>query len=168
MSRDSGKDCKGVAAQKDKRERNLWLRCSTCKKFCILFVQKLGASGVAVGEVCSFDGVELWEWGVQQYFGLSTSVELQISKPETTLEAKTAQNSVQLQVTRHAVSRRHRRTGLGFRRNDVTDLDGAIYVLGDCTHFCCHVYWIFFSFFDNTYINILQYWFSGNGQLTSQ
>ena len=24
---------------------------------CILFVQKLGASGVAVGEVCSFDGV---------------------------------------------------------------------------------------------------------------
>ena len=58
-SGESGKDCKGVAAQKDKRERNLWLRCNTCKQFCILSVQKLGASGVAVGEVCSFDGVEL-------------------------------------------------------------------------------------------------------------
>ena len=74
---EDGKECKGVAAQKDKRERNLWLRCNTCKQFCILFVQKLGASGVAVGEICSFDGVELWEWGVQQYFGLSASVELQ-------------------------------------------------------------------------------------------
>ena len=58
-SGESGKDCKGEAAQKDKRERNLWLRCNTCKQFCILSVQKLGASGVAVGEVCSFDGVEL-------------------------------------------------------------------------------------------------------------
>ena len=58
-SGESGKDCKGVAAQKDKRERKLLLRCNTCKQFCILFVQKLGASGVAVGEVCSFDGVEL-------------------------------------------------------------------------------------------------------------
>ena len=29
------------------------MRCNTCKQFCILFVQKLGASGVAVGEVCS-------------------------------------------------------------------------------------------------------------------
>ena len=28
-----------------------------CKHLCILFVQKLGASGVAVGEVRSFDGV---------------------------------------------------------------------------------------------------------------
>ena len=72
-SRESGKDCKGVAAQKDKRERNLWLRCNTCKQFCILS----GAIRVAVGEVCSFDGVELWEWGVQQYFGLSALVELQ-------------------------------------------------------------------------------------------
>ena len=26
----SGKDCKGVAVQKDKRERNLWLCCNTC------------------------------------------------------------------------------------------------------------------------------------------
>ena len=34
-------------------------------QFCILFIQKLGASGVAVGEVCSFDGVVLWEWGMQ-------------------------------------------------------------------------------------------------------
>ena len=32
---------------------------NTCKQFRILIVQKLGASGVAVGEVCSFDGVEL-------------------------------------------------------------------------------------------------------------
>ena len=79
-SGESGKDCKGVAAQKDKRERNLWLRCNTCKQFCILSVQKLGASGVAVGAVCSFDGVELWEWSVQQYFGLSALVELQISE----------------------------------------------------------------------------------------
>ena len=66
------KDCKGVVAQKDKRERNLWLHCNTCKQFCILFVQKLGASGVAVGEVCSFDGMVLWERGLQQYFGLYT------------------------------------------------------------------------------------------------
>ena len=58
-SGESGKDCKGVVAQKDKRERNLSLHCNTCKQFCILFVQKLGASGVAVGEVCSFDGVVL-------------------------------------------------------------------------------------------------------------
>ena len=58
-SGENGKDCKGVAAQKYKRERNPWLRCNTCKQFCILSVQKLGASGVAVGEVCSFDGVEL-------------------------------------------------------------------------------------------------------------
>ena len=78
-SGESGKDCKGVAAQKDKRERNLWLRCNTRKQFCILSIQKLGASGVAVGEVCSFDGVELWEWGLQQYFGLSALVELQSS-----------------------------------------------------------------------------------------
>ena len=69
-----------VAAQKDKRERNLWLRCNTCKQFCILSVQKLGASGVAVGEVCSFDSVELWEWDVQQYFGLSASVKLHSSE----------------------------------------------------------------------------------------
>ena len=59
VSDEERKDCKSVAAQKDKRERNLWLRCNTCKQFCILSVQKLGASGVAVGEVCSFDGVEL-------------------------------------------------------------------------------------------------------------
>ena len=58
-SGESGKDCKGVAAQKDKREQNLRLRCNTCKQFCILSVQKLGASGIAVGEVCSFVGVEL-------------------------------------------------------------------------------------------------------------
>ena len=74
-SGESGKDCKGVAAQKDKRERNLWFRCKQAVLY--LSVQKLGASGVAVGEVCSFDGVELWEWGVQQYFGLSALVELQ-------------------------------------------------------------------------------------------
>ena len=76
-SGERGKDCKGVAAQKDKREQNLWLQCNTCKQFCILSVQKLGASGVAVREVCGFDGVELWEWGVHQYFGLSALVELQ-------------------------------------------------------------------------------------------
>ena len=35
------------------------IACNTCKQFCILFVQKLGASEVAVGEVCSFDGVVL-------------------------------------------------------------------------------------------------------------
>ena len=35
-SRDSGKDCKGVISQKR-------------KLFCILFVRKLGASGVAIG-----------------------------------------------------------------------------------------------------------------------
>ena len=57
--RRDGKDYKGVAAQKDKRERSLLLHCNTCKQFCILSVQKLGANGVAVGEVCSFDGVEL-------------------------------------------------------------------------------------------------------------
>ena len=55
-SGESGKDCNCVAAQKDTRERNLRLRCNTYKQFCILFVQILGASGVAVGEVCSFDG----------------------------------------------------------------------------------------------------------------
>ena len=54
-SRESEKDCKGVVSQKDKRERNLRLRCNTCKQFCILFVQKLGANEVAVGEVFSFD-----------------------------------------------------------------------------------------------------------------
>ena len=72
----SVKDCKGVAAQKDKREWNLWFRFNPFKQFCILFIQKFGASGAAVGEVCSFDGMELWEGGVQQYFGLSASVEL--------------------------------------------------------------------------------------------
>ena len=56
-SGESEKDCKDVAAQKDKREWNLWLRCNTCKQFCILFAQQLGASGVAVGKVCSFAGV---------------------------------------------------------------------------------------------------------------
>ena len=76
-SGENRKDCKGVAAQKDKREQNLWLRCNTCRQFCILFIQKLGDSGVAVGEVCSFGGMVLWEWGMQQYFGLSASVELQ-------------------------------------------------------------------------------------------
>ena len=40
-SRESGNDCEGVAAQKDKRKRNLWLRYNTCKRFYILFVQKL-------------------------------------------------------------------------------------------------------------------------------
>ena len=64
-SGESGKDYKGVVAQKYKRERNLLLRCNTCKQVLFLyfkvflFVQKLGASGVAVGEVCSFDGVVL-------------------------------------------------------------------------------------------------------------
>ena len=55
-SRGGGKDCKGVVAEKDKRGWNLSLRL-TCS--CILFIQKLGASGVAGGEVCSFDGVVL-------------------------------------------------------------------------------------------------------------
>ena len=50
-SGESGKDCKGVVAQNDKRGRNLCLHCNTCKQFCILFVKKLGASGVAVEEV---------------------------------------------------------------------------------------------------------------------
>ena len=58
-SGESGKDCKGVIAQKDNRERSLWLRFNTCKQFCILFVQKLGTNGVAVAEVCSFDGMVL-------------------------------------------------------------------------------------------------------------
>ena len=58
-SGESGKDCKGVIAQKDKRKQNQRLRCNTCKQFCILFVQKLGVSGLAVGEVCSFDGMVL-------------------------------------------------------------------------------------------------------------
>ena len=44
--------------------------CNTCKQFCILFVQKLGASGVAVGEVCSsFDGVELKQNKTNKLFG---------------------------------------------------------------------------------------------------
>ena len=60
-SGDSRKGCYGVVAQKDKTGQNLWLHCNTCKQFCILFIQKLGASGVAVGEVCSFDGMVLWE-----------------------------------------------------------------------------------------------------------
>ena len=34
------------------------MRCNICKQFCILSVQKLAANGVAVGEVCSFDGSE--------------------------------------------------------------------------------------------------------------
>ena len=60
-SGESGKDCKGVVAQKDKKERNLGLRCITCKQFCFafLFVQKLGASAVAVGEMYSCDSVVL-------------------------------------------------------------------------------------------------------------
>ena len=56
-SEESGKDCKDAVVEKDKMGRNLWLRCNACKQFCILFVQKLGASGVTVGEMCSFDGV---------------------------------------------------------------------------------------------------------------
>ena len=56
-SRESGKDCKGVVAQKEGAEPVIAF--NTCKQFCILFVHKLGASGVAVGEVCSFDGVVL-------------------------------------------------------------------------------------------------------------
>ena len=76
-SGESRKDCKGAVAQKDKREWNLWLHCNTYMQFCILFIKNLGASGVAVGEVCSFDGMVLWEWDVQQYFGLYASVELQ-------------------------------------------------------------------------------------------
>ncbi len=59
-SGESGKDCKGVVAQKDERGRHLGLRCDTCKQFFIFSVQKLETSGVAVGEVCSFDGVVLW------------------------------------------------------------------------------------------------------------
>ena len=55
----SRKDCKGVAAQKDNKGQNQSLQCSTCKHFCILFIQKLEASGAAVGEVCSFDGMVL-------------------------------------------------------------------------------------------------------------
>ena len=30
------------------------MRCNTCKQFCILFVHKLAASGVAVGEFAVF------------------------------------------------------------------------------------------------------------------
>ena len=45
----SGKDSKGVVTQKDERRRYLGLRCNTCKQVCILSVQKLEASGVAVG-----------------------------------------------------------------------------------------------------------------------
>ena len=55
-SGENAKDCKGAVDQKDKRKRNMLIRCNTCKQFCVLFVQKLGASGVAVGVVCSFDG----------------------------------------------------------------------------------------------------------------
>ena len=54
---ESGKDCKGVVGQKDKRGRNVSLRCNTCKHFCILFVQKLGASGVSCGR-----GAVLMAW----------------------------------------------------------------------------------------------------------
>ena len=43
----------------NKSGRNLWLRGNTRKHFYILFIEKLGASGVAVGEMCSFDGVML-------------------------------------------------------------------------------------------------------------
>ena len=32
-SGENRKDCKGVAAQKNKREQNLLLRCNTCKQF---------------------------------------------------------------------------------------------------------------------------------------
>ena len=52
----------GVVAPKDNRRRNLWLYVVTltCKQCCILSVQNLGASGIAVGEaVCRFDGVVL-------------------------------------------------------------------------------------------------------------
>ena len=57
-SGESGKCCKGaVAVQKDKKGWTLWLRCNTCKRFPILLAERLGTSGVAVGKVCSFEGV---------------------------------------------------------------------------------------------------------------
>ena len=49
------------------------MRCNTCKQFCVLFVQKLGASGVAVGEVCGFDGVELAMLACALYLYLADS-----------------------------------------------------------------------------------------------
>ena len=58
-SEESGQDCKSAVAEKDKRGLNVLLRCNTHKQYCIVSVQKLGASGVAVGEVCSFYGVLL-------------------------------------------------------------------------------------------------------------
>ena len=52
---ESGKDC-----QKDKNVQNLWLRCNVCKQFSIRVSEKSGVSGVAVGEVSSFDDMVLW------------------------------------------------------------------------------------------------------------
>ena len=40
-SEENGKECKGAAAQKDKRGRNVSLRCNTCKQFCILLLSLL-------------------------------------------------------------------------------------------------------------------------------
>ena len=47
---------------------------NTCKQFCIWFVHKLEANGVAAGEVCSFDYDMVLSEGVQRYSGLSASV----------------------------------------------------------------------------------------------
>ena len=41
---------------------------------------EIGSQWSCCGRGGSFDGVVLWEWGVQQYFGLSASAELQSSE----------------------------------------------------------------------------------------
>ena len=64
-SGESGKDCKGVAAQ---------------KQFCISFVQNLGASGIAVGKVCTLMGWTSENEACSSIFGLSALVELQSSE----------------------------------------------------------------------------------------
>ena len=64
------------------------MRCNTRKQFCILFVQKLGASGVAVGEVCSsFDGVEQKQNKTNKLFGHAKIFHTLVAKGSAALAA---------------------------------------------------------------------------------
>ena len=59
-SGEGGKDCKCAVVQQGKRGQNVWLCCNTCKQFRIWFFQKCRVIGVAIGQVCSTDGVAWW------------------------------------------------------------------------------------------------------------
>ena len=60
-SRESRKDCKVAVVQKDKRGRTVIVFVVVTHGNSFEFVQKLGASGVAVIEVCSFSDIVLLE-----------------------------------------------------------------------------------------------------------